>query len=201
MYPFSLKRIALTGVMLLSVPLVSLAQSTSTTPTSQASTTVASTTIPEVPALPPPVIDTRQPLLQPVAQTRITNLAANVSNRLDATVRRLTNVTTRLDSRIHTMTAAGYDTSNARAAQQAALMRLTEATQSLTTIDAEVAAFVGASDPLTAWVRLETIYGTISGQIVAAHTALRECVRLLEGASLSSTSPAVSEIGTSTVPE
>lgn len=178
------------------LPLFSIAQTT-TDATTTSETTSASTTPPLLP--PPPVIDSRQAALQPVAQTRITNLAANLSNRLDASVRRLTNVAGRLEQRIQKMEAEGFTVTEARNSHRAALAQLQVATISLQTIDAEVAAFVGSSDPLTAWVRLENIYGTIGTQVITAHTALRESVQTLESASLPPTAPASTT--TSTLPE
>lgn len=188
--------LAICGVLI--VPVLALAQTTTTatnTPPTSSSTPPQAEPVP----LPPPITDSRQAALQPIAQSRITNLAANVSNRLDASVRRLTNVSQRLDSRMNKLEAAGYTVTSARSAQRDALAQLQQAEASLRTIDVEVAAFVGSSDPLTAWVRLASIYGTIGEQVVTAHATLRECLQQLETASLTPVPPA--EVATSTLPE
>ncbi len=178
-------------------PLSSFAQNTATA----TSATTSTPTTTETAILPPPIIDTRQPLLQPIAQTRITNLAANMSNRYDASSRRLDNVSMRLESRINKMSAEGFEVSAAKTALTEAVTRLNAGKLNLATIDVEVGTFVGASDPHAAWVRLETIYSTIQEHIVAAHTSLRECVRLLETASLLTPLPEAPQTSTSTYPE
>ncbi len=180
------------------LPFLSVAQTTTST-TSSLETRNENTSTSTLLLSLPPVVDSRQAALQPVAQSRITNLAANLSNRLDASVRRLTNVAGRLEQRLSKMEAEGFIVTEARKSHREALTQLQVATISLQTIDAEVAAFVGSSDPLTAWVRLENIYGTIGAQVVTAHTALRESVQALESSSLpSSTSTSTA---TSTLPE
>lgn len=181
--------------LLIALPLFSIAQTTtSATTTPEAASASATPPLP-----PPPVVDSRKAALQPIAQTRITNLAANLSNRLDASVRRLSNVAARLEQRINKMEAEGFVVTEARNSHREALAQLQVATISLQSIDAEVAAFVGSSDPRTAWVRLEIIYGTIGAQVITAHAALRESVQALESAPLPAPSP--TDFATSTLPE
>jgi hypothetical protein len=96
------------------------------------------------------------------------------------------------------MEAEGFNVSAARTAHQEALTSLQAAETSLRTIDTEVAVFVGSSDPRTAWLRLETIYGTINGQVATAYAALRECLRQLEVATPTLTT---GETSTSSLPE
>jgi hypothetical protein len=191
--------VCILGVSIL--PSLSLAQSTTTA--AELSTSTLSTSTTETDIVPAPVIDTRQPALQPIAQTRIKNLAANISNRLDASVRRMTNVADRLDSRITKMSEAGFEVTPARTALTDARARLGAAMSILSTIDLEVTAFIGSSDPRAAWIRLGNIYGTINGHVVAAHTALRECIQALETAPLTvpTTATTTPETSTSPLPE
>ncbi len=160
--------------------------------TSGTSTLAATTTT----ALPPPIIkDNMRAKLQPLAQTRITNLAANLSNRLDATVRRLDNVQNRLNTRLEKSTSAGLDTSAAAQSLATAAAELAAAKKTLSTIDIEVTSFVGSENPVAAWSRLESIYRSVIKNVLAAHTSLQTTLTALEQSVPASNTP----VGSSTV--
>ncbi len=165
-------------LMLFCLPLGAWAVETaSTSGTSTASSTKQITTpTPPIPA----VTDNMRAKLQPLAQTRITNLAANLSNRLDATVHRLENVSVRLDSRLTKMKESGLDTSVATFTLVKANDELAAAKKTLSTIDIEVTSFVGSENPIAAWARLETIYRTIIKNVLTAHAALGSTLTTLE---------------------
>lgn len=155
-----------------------LAQSTTT------ATTSASGTAPVVETPAPtnrPVIEPRA--LTAAAQTRLTNLAANVSNRLDAYVRRITNVTDRLESRANKMSENGLDVTAARAKIVEARTELEKARQSLANIDAAVNNFVKSENPRTYWQQVKATYMSARDAIKAAHRATVETLLLLKTAS------------------
>ncbi len=126
--------------------------------------------------------------LTPLAQTRLTNLAANISNQQDALYRRLTNVTSRLESRIEKQKALGYEVSAAEAKLGEAKNALDDARDRLAMIDNEVARFVGSENPREAWRGLKTSYQTIQTSLRTAHKAAVETLLLLKTTSLPETS-------------
>lgn len=159
---------------------VTAATTTATSTSEQATSTEisTSTTTTEVVTTP---IDTTQVVLSPLAQTRITNLAANVSNRLDATLRRLTNVQDRITTRLAKLNQTGTNTDAATAELQVATGHLDVARAHLSTIDREVAAFIGSSNPKAGFIRLKTTYTTIYTELVAAHRSLGRTLDAIDG--------------------
>jgi len=158
------------------VPLFGVMAATTTVATSTSTTTPTTT-----PAIIVPPVDTTKVLLSPIAQTRITNLAANVSNRLDATLRRLTNVHDRINSRIDKIVLTGMNTDAATVELQIANGHLKTAKNSLTTIDRDVAAFIGSSNPRAGFSRLKATYTTIYTELTLAHSSLRRTLDSLDG--------------------
>lgn len=161
------------------LPNQTLAQSTTTATSSTSSTT--------------PVVETPAPAARPViepraltvaAQTRLINLAANVSNRLDAYVRRIANVTDRLESRANKLSESGLDVAPARAKIAEAKSELDKARQSLQNIDTAVNNFVKSENPRTYWQQVKATYMSARDAIKAAHRATVEALLLLKTASL-----------------
>jgi hypothetical protein len=143
-------------------------------------TTTEVTTVPLVPE--PSVREERRAALSAAAQTRLTNLAANVSNRMDAYVRRITNVTDRLESRAAKLEATGVDVSAARTKIADARTELEKARENLSTIDSAVAGFVGSENPRTYWQQVKTTYLAAREAIKGAHRATVETLLLLQTA-------------------
>jgi hypothetical protein len=161
-----------------------------------AQTTTASTSQSE--PTPTTVTPTRRPFvaeptLQNIAQTRLRNLAANMSNRMDSAVARLQNVTDRLQSRLSKMEGEGKDINAARSELALAQTKLDEAKRNLATIDTEVNAFVGSATPRENWNNLKNTYLTTGALIVAAHQSILATINLAQ-----KTPVGTSEIGTTT---
>lgn len=176
------------GVLSL-MPVVGLAESDAPATTTASGTTPAVTT----PTPPPPARPTSGPRgLSVAAQTRLTNLAANVSNRLDAYVRRITNVTDRLDSRANKMAESGLAVDAARAKIAEARTELEKARASLTNIDAAVNNFVRSENPRTYWQSVKTTYLAATDAIKAAHRATVEALLLLKTATATQSPTATS---------
>ncbi len=123
---------------------------------------------------------TTEPTLRRVAQTRLLNLAANMSNRLEGTVKRLQNVTNRLTSRLNKMEEQGKNVSAARAELAQAQLKLNEATQNLASIDKEVNAFVGSATPRENWQNLKNTYLTTRTAIIDAHQNILATINLAQ---------------------
>jgi exonuclease VII small subunit len=124
----------------------------------------------------------RQATLQKNAQQRITNLAANISNRMEAAIRRIENVILRLESRIEKLRAQGVATEEASRALAAARTDIERARQTLATIDTDVRAAVTSNDPRTTWERVRAIYQTTHGFIRSAHQNIRIAIDALKQA-------------------
>ena len=158
-------------VLIVQGTLVSAQTTTSSTTDSESETTTVTT--PRRPFI-------AEPTLQKVAQTRLLNLTANMSNRMDSAVARLQNVTDRLNSRLTKMEAAGKDVSAARTELGLAQSKLDEAKRSLATIDTEVNAFVGSATPRENWNNLKNTYLNTRTLIIAAHQSILATINLAQ---------------------
>jgi hypothetical protein len=130
--------------------------------------------------------------LSPLAQTRLTNLAANISNQQDALYRRLVNVTDRLHSRLEKSRNEGNNVDAAADKIIEAKTALIAAESKLRTIDADVSRFVGSTNPREEWRNLKTTYRSIHTDLGAAHKSAVEALLLLKTASPSSTGESAS---------
>ena len=139
---------------------------------------------------PPKRTFTPEPTLRKVAQTRLLNLAANMSNRMEAAVTRLQNVTDRLTSRLNKMEEQGINVSDARAELVKAQTKLDEATQNLASIDTEVNAFVGSATPRENWQNLKNTYLDTRSAIISAHQNILATINLAKNST--ATTPVVS---------
>lgn len=124
----------------------------------------------------------RRAALTERAKERITNLAANVSNRMDAAAARMQNIINRLDSRIDKLEAAGLDTTQATVALASAQTSVTAAMNELSRIDVIVQNAVTAEDPRAAWTNVKVTYGGIRAQLQTAHTEIKASVQALKDA-------------------
>jgi len=118
----------------------------------------------------------RRQALQERAQERLLNLAANLSNRMEAAIRRLDNVVMRIESRIAKLNELGVETSQAEINLTVAKRDLASARATLANIDSDVAGFITSNDPRAAWSRVKTIYESARQDIRSAHTNIRQVV-------------------------
>lgn len=114
-------------------------------------------------------------------QERITNLAANISNRFDGIIARMQNIIDRLSQRIEKQASAGYDVGAARASLDSAQRSLDEAKQQMTDIDEAVADALGSTDPRTKWKGVRAKFVTARDAIKIAHGELRNTIITLKG--------------------
>lgn len=122
----------------------------------------------------------RQSALSLVRQQRITNLAANISNRMDAAITRLFSIIDRLETRIVTLTQRGVDTAAAEAALQRASLSLAEAQSLMSDIDTLVYQATTSEQPAADWQPLKERYRTVAGLIRTTHTELRAVIAALK---------------------
>ena len=182
-----MNRYAFSLVVILCALLVAgdFALAQTTTPSSTPATTV---TTPRRPFAP-------EPTLPKIAQTRLTNLAANMSNRMDGVVSRLQNVSDRLSSRLGKMEAEGKNVSAARTELAIAQGKLDEAKRNLSTIDTEVNAFIGSATPRENWQNLKNNYLNTRTIIIAAHQSILATINLAQNTTVA---PATSTTTAST---
>lgn len=126
--------------------------------------------------------DERQSALSLQRQQRVINLAANVSNRMDAAIERLYTILERFESRITKMKATGIDTTMAEAELRSASQHLATARATLATIDNAVQTATSATDPQNRWQVVKTTYHAAGESIRASHQALRTTLSLLRSA-------------------
>jgi hypothetical protein len=121
-----------------------------------------------------------QTILSARAQERITNLAANISNRLDAIIARLEQISSRLDSRLIKLQSEGKDTTTARNSLTLAQRDLNAAKSEMQGIDAAVLKVVGSSDPKAEWRNVRSTFIRARDSIRSAHTNLRSTVAAIK---------------------
>lgn len=114
------------------------------------------------------------------SQERITNLAANISNRFDAIIARLQNITSRLDTRIEKLNAAQVDTTGAKQSLNAAQTALDAARADMRGIDEKVLRVVGSTDPKSEWREVRATFVSARDNIKVAHSELRNTVTQLK---------------------
>lgn len=146
----------------------------------------------EVTDVPPP-IETPNAVLNARTQERITNLAANISNRFDAVIARMQNISGRLNSRLDKQAGEGGDVTAARASLQSVNASLLKASQSIGNIDEQVLQLVGSTNPLPQWQVVRGTYLETKDTILTAHRELRSTIAILKN-------PAPLPVATSTEP-
>jgi hypothetical protein len=166
-----------------------------------AATSSASSTETTVEATPTPtprrdLTNVRQQALDTVRQQRVINLSANISNRMEAVIERLTNIIDRLETRMSTLRATGVNTTAAEAELQNAALKLANARQLLSTIDIDVYGAATAANPYTTWLTVRSKYQNAGSEVRAAYQSLRTIIALLRQPNLS-TPTATSTIPTS----
>ena len=167
--------------MLLSgVPTATHAQTT-TPAANEPTTTTETRSIPETTIV--PTEQTGKPgTLTNIRQTRIINLAANISNRIDASIRRLTNIADRLESRMRKLDARGIDTTDAATHVAQARQTLARLTERMSSIDQAVYDSVTSQTPRDTWQQVKPIFQNAATDLPSAHAALRAAVAALQAA-------------------
>jgi hypothetical protein len=120
------------------------------------------------------------------AQERITNLAANISNRLDAIIVRLEQISARLESRLDKLQSEGKDTTPARNSLTLIQSDLANAKREMQGIDEAVLRVVGSPDPKAEWLQVRQKFVRARDHIRSAHTNLRNTVQIIKQLSTNS---------------
>lgn len=161
---------------------VSSSTATSSQDVATSTILVASSTpvVPQTPAVKKALVIPPAPAnlkaLDAGAQTRITNLAANISNRAEAYVKRLGIITTRIESRMRKMEQEGYDMSDTRFYTDEARSALSDATNEMLTIDLDVNQFVTAASYWEAWIEVRQVFTETRAHLERAKSLLQSAI-------------------------
>lgn len=123
---------------------------------------------------------TQQTELSARSQERIINLAANMSNRIDAVTVRLQNIADRVASRIEKMEGGDVDIQTAVSALASAQLSLDTAKTAMTSIDADVTMAVSTVDARSAWRSVKNNYSSVRDQLKTAHAEITMSVEALK---------------------
>lgn len=118
-------------------------------------------------------------------QSRITNLCANISNRLDAVIARQENIAKRLQTRIDKMKMQTIDTNIAEERLRVALVTINQAKDSIRNIDSDVHQTVTATDPKYKWTDVHATYIETDRLVRQAHTELEAVISTLKSSNVS----------------
>lgn len=138
------------------------------------------------------IVPKSQSVLSVATEKRLTNLAANISNRLDGLNARLRHISGRLETRINKQAEAGYNVDQARASLANANELLATAENDLKNIDNDVYRAFRSLNPKEGWREVRATYIRARDNIRGAHVELKNTV-----AALKSATPAA-QIATST---
>ena len=120
--------------------------------------------------------------LSELNETRIINLAANISNRLEVTRTRLDTIAYRMNTRIKKMESAGLDMSDSKSKLEEAREHMSLAQKQLDTVDAQVTATVTSEKPQEAWPAVRKKLMEIHAHLIASKQALKETLAAMKQA-------------------
>ncbi len=124
----------------------------------------------------------RRSQLQEKVQLRIKNLAANVSNRMEATISRLSSISNRIESRIIKLEAEGINVTEARKSLESAKLSLATAKAEISNIDEAVNSTIGSEDIKTNWKLVREKYLKIQSHLKTAHSEFKNTITILKEA-------------------
>lgn len=123
---------------------------------------------------------TEQTKLSGAKQTRIINLCANISNRFDATVSRLENITKRLEARVQIMNTQGFQVGEASLQLLEVRTTLNQARLKLSTIDSSVISVANGDKPRALWLPVRKTFLETHQTITLVQEQLAITLRILK---------------------
>ena len=116
-------------------------------------------------------------------QTRMVNLAANISNQLEASMERISAISDRLATRLTQMEAEGLLVGAARTQLTDVRQQLANAQTALNNIDSAVFVVASSPSPATTWPSVKNQYTTSRAALVAALTTLQTAIATAQSVS------------------
>lgn len=141
--------------------------------TQPALSAVATSTVPQSKTL-------NQQALSMQKQKRILNLAANISNTLEAAIARLDSISERITKRITLMEQNGFEINAAKAKLSEAQTSLATARNLLKSIDAKATTVSSSEKPQEIWIEVRGIFKEAFQNIVTSKQSMHETVLLLK---------------------
>jgi hypothetical protein len=126
------------------------------------------------------MIAEKKAALQEAGQKRILNLAANISNRMDAAIARLLTLTERLQTRIAKLEQAGFDAGEAQNQLVVITQILNDAKALLADIDTLVYTATTSEAPRGNWSAVREQYKAAAQLIRQSHQELRLVINQLK---------------------
>jgi hypothetical protein len=158
---------------------------TTTSETASTSDTVATTSESLLPSIQESHIPSlNNTTLSIVTQTRITNLCANISNRLDAVILRQENIANRLQTRVNKIKAQNINTNEAEEKLKLALTTIHQAKDIIKNIDHDIHQTVTATDPKNKWTNVYSTYLETDRLVKQAHVELKTVVYALKNSNV-----------------
>lgn len=138
-----------------------------------------------------PMVEVTAKALSSQTQNRITNLAANISNRMEAMIERLSAIALRVESRMLKLKASGYSVDNTFVSINETRLSLSEARTILSTIDTKVYTMVSSENPQQEWVNVRDTFVAVHTHLSSAKESLRRAVTEMQNAAISETNQTV----------
>lgn len=154
------------------------------TETSTTTSTSSQENSEQVPATETKVVG-EQKTLTPAQQTRIINLCANISNRFDATLSRLENITQRLEARMQIMNTQGFQVGTASLQLLEVRTTLNQARLQLKNIDNAVISVTNGEKPQASWLPVRKTFLETYQTITLAEEQLVITLRILKNSAVS----------------
>ncbi|USN87377.1 MAG: hypothetical protein H6779_03095 [Candidatus Nomurabacteria bacterium] len=158
--------------------------STTTLATTTSVNSGTSSSVESAAALNPSTVTPSEFTLSKSKQQRVTNLAANISNRMEAAMARHENIIKRLNSRLSKMEQSGLNTDAAKVQLETAVNTLAEAKSSIQDIDKLVYNTVTSVTPKVEWLLLRDTYVNTAELIRETQAELSDTVTMLKTATL-----------------
>lgn len=141
--------------------------------------TVATTSTTTVTAVPqPPTVGTHT--LTPAQQKRVANLSANISNTLDATSVRLSNILLRIASRVRSMEQEGKEVTSVKTNIENITTQLQTIRTTLHHIDADVAKVTSSEKPQQEWLTLRKTFTDTNINLQQVKQSLQEVLTTIK---------------------
>lgn len=113
-------------------------------------------------------------------QRRVVNLAANMSNRMEATIARLSKIADRIERRSEKLAVSGFSTTDSEQSLTVVRAELAVATSLLSNIDEVVYNFTTSEEPRAAWEPVRAQYQDAARALGSALAGLRTSYRALQ---------------------
>lgn len=118
------------------------------------------------------------PILNPTAQSRITNLTTKLGNRLQTNNDRLQNTIDKMNARLQIMESEGKNVEAIKEKLAQAQANLNISKTSLDDIDGRVKSFISSPQPKEYWLDLKLTYIAVKDNAISSQRVIIEAIEL-----------------------